>query len=211
MDEAVLKNRIDSLIAGGWDPKDASRGHELFQGAVTLLTAVHGSDSTHVKSLVKEAEQIRQKYPAHTVSGWLAVAAIGSLNNLKAELDAGLTGSLQRTITGEVLTDFIRLARISLDEKGDAAKNVAAVLAASVYEDTIRRLATTNGIPHIEKLSNVLTALKDKGLLQGSQVGIANSYLNFRNNALHADWDRVEGESVASVLGFVEQLLLRHF
>jgi hypothetical protein len=60
-------------------------------------------------------------------------------------------------------------------------------------------------------LADVLTALKDNGILQGSQVGIAQSYLNFRNNALHAKWDQIERESVASVLGFVEQLLLKHF
>lgn len=160
---------------------------------------------------MKDAEQIRTKYSAPYVSDWIGVIAKGALQNLKAELDAGLVGSLQRTITGEVLTDFIRLARTALEEKGDEAKKVAAVLAASVYEDTIRRLAITNAIPHMEKLADVLTALKDKGLLQGSQVGIANSYLNFRNNALHAQWDKVEREAVASVLGFVEQLLLKHF
>lgn len=211
MDEAVLKSRVDSLLAGGWDAKDATRGHELFQGVVTLLIAVHGSDSVHVKSLVKESEQIRSKYGPSAVSSWVAVVAIGALKNLKAELDAGLIGSLQRTITGEVLTDFIQLARTTLEEKGDAAKNVASVLAASVYEDTIRRLAATNGISHMDKLANVLAALKEKGLLQGSQVGIANSYLSFRNNALHSHWDKVEREAVVSVLGFVEQLLLKHF
>jgi len=100
---------------------------------------------------------------------------------------------------------------MALDERDAQAKNVAAVLAASVYEDTIRRLASTNGIPHEEKLSNVLVELKEKGLLQGSQVGIAQSYLSFRNNALHAQWDKVEKEAIASVLGFVEQILLRHF
>jgi uncharacterized protein YutE (UPF0331/DUF86 family) len=131
--------------------------------------------------------------------------------NLKAELDAGVVGSLQRVITGEVITDFVRLARTAMEEKEEQAKNVAAVLAASVYEDTMRRLALTNGLPHAEKLADVLTALKDNGILQGSQVGIAQSYLNFRNNALHAKWDQIERESVASVLGFVEQLLLKHF
>lgn len=211
MNEEDLKKRVESLLTVSTKSDKDIMGHELFQGALTLLTAVHGSDSIHVKSLVKEAEQIRNKYNASIVSGWLAVVAIGALKNLKDELDAGLTGSLQRTITGEVLTDFIQLARTVINEKGDAAKNVAAVLAASVYEDTIRRLATTNGIPHIEKLADVLTTLKDKGLLQGSQVGIANSYLNFRNKALHAEWDKVEREAVASVLGFVEQLLLKHF
>ena len=130
---------------------------------------------------------------------------------MKAELEAGIVGSLQKTITGGVLTDFLQLARAALAEKGDNAKNVAAVLAASLFEDTIRRIAISNGIPHVEKLQDVINELKTKEILQGSQVGIALSYLNFRNNSLHAQWDKVEREAVASVLGFVEQLLIRYF
>jgi hypothetical protein len=58
-------------------------------------------------------------------------------------------------------------------------------------------------------LQDVITELKNESLLKGSQVGIANSYLNFRNNALHAQWEKIERESVASVLGFCEQLMLK--
>jgi hypothetical protein len=204
MKEADLKNRVDALLSSG-------KEYELYQGALTLLAAVHGTGSIQVNALVKDAEQVRAKWSPGSGDREVGNLAHSALTNLKAELDAGIVGSLQRTITGEVLTDFIQLARTALEEKGDEAKKVAAVLAASVYEDTIRRLALTNGIPHTEKLSDVLTALKDNGLLQGSQVGIAVSYLNFRNNSLHAQWDKVERESVASVLGFVEQLLLKHF
>jgi hypothetical protein len=204
MKESDLKNRVEALLSSGKD-------YELYQGALTLLSAVHGTGSIQVDALVKDAEQVRSKWSPASGDREVGRLARKALSNLKGELDAGLVGSLQRTITGEVLTDFIHLARTALEEKGDEAKKVAAVLAASVYEDTIRRLALTNGIPHIEKLADVLTSLKDKGLLQGSQVGIANSYLNFRNNALHAQWDKVEREAVVSVLGFVEQLLLKHF
>ena len=97
-----------------------------------------------------------------------------------------------------MLSDFLQLARAALDEKGDGAKNVAAVLAAALFEDSIRRLSISDGAPHIERLQDVITDLKDRGVLKGSQVGIANSYLNFRNNALHAQWDKIERESVAS-------------
>lgn len=44
-----------------------------------------------------------------------------------------------------------------------------------------------------------------------SEFPIAQSYLSFRNHALHANWDKIEKESIHSVLGFVEQLLLKHF
>lgn len=209
MNETQILARIDALLVSKTDR--SQKGHELFLGTLTLLEAVHGTDSVHVRSLTKEVEQMRQKYTAIHVSEWMAAISTGALQNLKGEIENGIVGSLQRTITGEVITDFIRLARMALDERDPQAKNVAAVLAASVYEDTIRRLAATNGIHQREKLSDALVELKEKGLLQGSQVGIAQSYLSFRNNALHAQWDKVEKEAIASVLGFVEQLLLKHF
>lgn len=53
--------------------------------------------------------------------------------------------------------------------------------------------------------------MKDAGLLVAPQLGIALSYLNFRNHALHAQWNVIDRAAVESVLGFVEQLLLKHF
>jgi hypothetical protein len=135
----------------------------------------------------------------------------GTLQNLKAEIKAGLIEGLQKTLTGEVLTDFLKLARITLKEKGEGAKNVASVLGAALFEDTTRRLATLNGISHKEKLASVLVELKNQKILQGSQVGIAQSYLNYRNNSLHADWDKIDRPEIQSVLAFTEELLLRHF
>lgn len=126
----------------------------MLQGAITLLAIVHGPNSVQVKSLVKDAGQIRAKYAPIGVSDFLGQVAKGVLSNLKAELDAGVVGSLQRGITGEVITDFVKLARTAMEEKEEQAKNVAAVLAASVYEHTMRRLALTNGLPHAEKLAD---------------------------------------------------------
>jgi len=175
------------------------------------MTILYGPKSTQVENFIEEGQKMRDRYAPGTAANFVGELAEGALKNMKSELAAGVIGSLQRTITGEVLTDFLQAARAALDEKGDDAKNIAAVLAAALFEDTIRRLATADGIPHIEKLQDVITELKNKAVLQGPQVGIANSYLKFRNDSLHAQWENVGRESVVSVLGFVEQLLLKHF
>jgi hypothetical protein len=212
MEDEDIKKRIDALLAGGRGSGDSdARSHELFHGALNIMVLLYGPSSTQVQNFTKEAEVIRGKWIGAHYLDPINLLSEGALRNMKAEIETGLIGSLQKTITGDVLADFLQLARAALNEKGDDAKNVAAVLAAALFEDTMRRLATANGIAHIDKLQVVITELKDKGVLQGSQVGVANSYLNFRNSALHAQWDRVERESVASVLGFVEQLLIRHF
>ena len=41
--------------------------------------------------------------------------------------------------------------------------------------------------------------------------GTRQSYLTFRNHAMHAQWNEIESEAVNSVLGFVEQLVLKYF
>ncbi len=136
----------------------------------------------------------------------------GTMQNVKAELDGGIVGSLRQQLTGAVLADFLGLARTVLEDKNEAAKNVAAVLAAAAYEDTIRRMGRElAGLVGRDDLADVIEALKKAKVLVSPQLTIAISFLKFRNDALHADWDNIERESVITVLGFVQELLLKHF
>jgi hypothetical protein len=140
------------------------------------------------------------------------LAVKGALENLRQEVEAGLLTSLEQRITSDVLSDLIQLARAALVETGEGPKNVAAVLVAAAYEDTLRRIAKEHaGVIGQDKLESVIRKLKDAGLLVPPQLGIAQSHLNFRNRALHAQWDTIDRVGVETVLAFVEQLLLKHF
>jgi hypothetical protein len=186
----------------------ASTGHsheEKVQGTASLLALVYGQESTQLATFNRRMSE------DPSASGLVRLCT-GVLQNMASEIEAGLTGSLRQQIAGEVLTDLVQLSRSVLGEPGDKAKNVAAVLAAAAFEDTIRRMGNTlvGGIGQ-DDLADVLNKLKTSQVILGPQVGIAQSYLSFRNHALHANWDKIERESVHSVLGFVEQLLLKHF
>lgn len=208
MDESAIRRRLGELLSLK-TLTDRQASSHAFQGALTLLTAVYGPTSPHVKDLERLAGR---RSPASDDSFERGSAAKGALQNLQGDLDAGLVGSLRNQIAGSVIAGFLDLARLTLEQPGDNAKNVAAVLAAAAYEDTLRRMgAELAGVVERPKLAVVLENLKSSGALQGSQFGIAQSYLQFRNDALHADWPKLQRESVASVLGFVEQLLLKHF
>lgn len=211
MNKGALLKRIDELLAlsGVQNEGFASRVQEMFHGAVDIMVILYGSSSVQLQNFLKEEEAIHKNFVGSRGAEYREQLTRGVLKNLKAAIETGIIESLQKSITGEVLSDFLQLARTVFDEKGDNAKNVASVLAAALFEDTLRRIAILNGIPHIEKLQDVITELKNMNLLKGPQVGIANSYLSFRNNALHAQWDKIERESVASVLGFCEQLMIK--
>jgi hypothetical protein len=66
-------------------------------------------------------------------------------------------------IGGEVLRDLLGLARVALDED---QKDVAAVLAAAAFEDTMRRMGRELAyIQDRPKLSDVLQTLQAKHVL----------------------------------------------
>lgn len=218
MPEATLVNRAKALLAkcqqkheGDW----AAKGTELLQGTLTIMTEAYGHETPRVRSFQEAHKRAFEDGVSHDF-GWRARQAVpvirGALENILGELDAGLIGNLRKEIAGEILTDFIQLARKTLEGQTDGAKNVAAVLAAAAYEDTIRRMGRDfAGVLGRDDLSDVITALKNQGVLKSPQLGIAISYMSFRNHALHANWEQIDRSSVASVLGFVEGLLLKHF
>lgn len=214
MPENALVSRTKALIAkcqeeGNW----AAKGTELLQGTLTIMTEAYGHGSPHVRSFQEVHTRAFEDGPAGDI-GFRARQAVpvirGALENVLGELDAGLIGNLRKEITGEIITDFIQLARKTLEGQTEGAKNVAAVLAAAAYEDTIRRMGRDfAGVLGQDDLSDVINALKSQGVLKSPQLGVALSYMSFRNHALHANWEQIDRSSVTSVLGFVEELLLK--
>ena len=98
----------------------------MFSGALTLLSAVYGPDSPQARTLQDVANELRNSklYNYQHNMGMLIQAVQGALRNLKQELDSGLTGSLQRRLTSDVLTDLVQLARTVLDESGDSDRTL---------------------------------------------------------------------------------------
>jgi hypothetical protein len=210
LDRTTLLTRIDALwtLANTVEP---SQIHAALQGTLTLVRLLYGTGSAQEDSLnsALKRTQAVSAGPVFTVPTYLAPSVRGTLLALRGDIEAGLVGDLKRKAVGEVMADMLTLAKETLTAD---TKNVAAVLTAASFEDVIRRLGSTFvGIHDRRKLSEVLIALKEGKILEGAQFGIAQSYLQFRNDAVHADWDKVDSSAVSSCIGFVEQLLMKHF
>lgn len=213
MDVEAIKVRLKDLLQDSQGSKNLEVQNRVHQGTLGLLHVLYGRDSSRERDMCNALDRIAKSYyPGVPASVDSSINALrGVLQAIQADVEVGMLGSLRDAVTSEVLSDLIKLARTVSDEGGEATKNVAAVLAAAAFEDSLRRLAASAGLPHQEKLADVVTALKEKDVLQGAQVGIAQSYLSFRNRALHAKWTEVDRPEVASILGFTEALLVKHF
>jgi hypothetical protein len=215
MDEAKIKARIEELLnTHSQGIQDASAwASELYQGALSMLELTHGENCSQISALrdVVEGHQKIKENP-YRVAAEIAASAQGALRNLKREVEEGLVGNLRREVTGEVLGDWLQLAKATLDEGGPNSKNVAAVLAAAAFEDTLRRLgATYCGIHTRESLPTILAELKKADVLRGSQVSVVQAHFPFRNDAMHADWSKIDVVAVGTALSLVQELLLKHF
>ena len=219
LDTQVLLKRIDQLLGTSMPAGDQHGIHvavsEALHGTLTLAAILYGDREGALQMRMLTDAMQRAKtdktnvaYVQHKVV-WPAVQ--GALRAMRGDVEAGLVGNIERRAAGEVIADMLGLAKEALSQGSEGAKNVAAVLAAAAFEDAMRRmgaaLANVKGRP---KLAEVLESLKAAGILVGAPFGTAQSYLKLRNDALHADWARLDGSVIGSCIAFVEQQILQH-
>ena len=107
------------------------------------------------------------------------------------------------------------MATLSLSSKEALAngnKDVAGVLASAALEDGLKRYARLNGLQvDNATMTEVINALKSKGLVSGASKSLVESMPSIRNNALHARWEKIDATGVSGIINFVEQFLLAKF
>lgn len=129
-----------------------------------------------------------------------------------ADFEAGLSRSTRVQAQGEVLGDFVALAREALAAKSEGAERVGSVLAAAALEETLKQIGEAGGADVYNRdMRGVIQKLKDAGLLSGAQPGLANGFVTFRDNAFHGQFDRIERATTDSALAFVQGLLAERF
>jgi hypothetical protein len=176
--------------------------------AISMATAFYGSGSQQVEIIKRRVDSIPKEKGSAYPEIMIYEFAVGCIENMVAEIKGGLVQNIRLGIVGEIVADLVSMAREALDGK---SVPVAAVLAAAAFEDLMRRLGQEKaGITSRIKLDQVLIELKEKGVLQGGEPGVAQSFLRFRNDSLHADWNNVTESQVSSCLGLLDSLIIKH-
>ena len=167
--------------------------------SLSFLERIFGASQIYYKEFIENVA---------TDSSSDSEAGINILQAAKAEIEGGWLFTVEGQVSAEIFADFIALAKEALDDN----KDVAAVLACAALEDALKRVAIKENLDVDDKdMSEVINALKAKGVIKGAQAPIVQSYVKLRNKAFHAEWDKFDKESVSSVIGFTEQFLLRNF
>jgi hypothetical protein len=191
----VSRNQLGSWV-------DAESWHRWATSALDHLRRTFGPDATHCKHF----ERI---YSRNSPGQQELEAARGVFDAARSDYSRGYLFSTQAAITGEILGDLVGLAKAALD---GGQVHVAGVLASAALEDALKRFASREGLSvESASMTEVVSALKAKGLVGGAQKTILESMPKLRDWAMHANWDRLTAEAVGGQLGFVERFLLEHF
>jgi uncharacterized protein YutE (UPF0331/DUF86 family) len=206
-DNNKVIRRIDELMN-----LESGRDSEIVSGTINILEQLYGGNSHKTKAFLEQhAACCKQKdhNDMRRALENLAYSTKGVLQSVKSEVEAGLVENIQLQAQGGVFGDFITAARQALEENN---KDVAAVLACAALEDALKRYAEQKGLNVSDAdMSQVVNALKSQGLLKDPQASIVQSYVKLRNKAFHAEWGKIEKESVNSAIGFTEQFILSNF
>jgi Domain of unknown function (DUF4145) len=168
----------------------------------SLILAVYGDSSPHYQNFISAFSQC-----AGYDNNILELQGI--FLSAKDDFEGGYVFNVDLRISGEVFGDFVAAAKAALDS-GEHV--VSAVLACAALEDALKRYAVANGLEVEGKpMEDVVNALKSKSLVSGSQKGLLSAMPKIRNNAMHAQWEKITPQDAGSVIGFVEQFLLTNF
>lgn len=172
---------------------------------MNLLSAAFGKESSHFITFNKAYAECGGYYSG--MSYFLTLKSI--FLAAKSDYEGGYVFSVEKSMSAEILGDFVSMAKLALSE---GYKDVAAVLACAALEDTLKRYAKLNELDVNDKeMPEVISALKAKGLVSGAQKSLLDAMPKIRNYAMHADFDKIKEPDVNSVIGYVEQFLLSNF
>jgi hypothetical protein len=150
------------------------------------------------------------------VDGWpgYRVLAYGAvLRALRADIADGYVTTLEGLVHADVFADFLEMAKDLLDK---GYKDPAAVLAGSILEEHLRKLAAIvdvadrddNGRPlKADRLNASLCAAGAYNKLEEKSV---TASLDLRNNAAHGHYDQYDHRQVDALVTTVRDFLVRH-
>lgn len=215
---AAIVGEIDDLfdrIALEWD--DALDGRRLLddhgdsalQGVLTSWTAAIERFSGPSSVYTAQARAILK-------AGWAisykVVQMHGVLAALRLDYEAGYLRSVEELIHADLFGDFLEMAD-ELQNRG--YKDPAAVIARSVLEEHLRKLAERQGLSIAvagkPKNADTLNAdLAKAGVYNKIEQKNVTAWLGHRNDAAHGHYGSYDAVQVALLIQSVREFLTRH-
>lgn len=149
---------------------------------------------------VLEDEHLKTGVPHHSMQKLL-----GLLQSAAEEMKAGLMRKAEYVFVATTFDDFLDHAA----EYHKAGKKMeSSVLASTVFEDAVRKLAQKHSVPESGRsLETVIDELTKKGALTPVKAKRVKGFAGVRNSALHAQWNEFDIRDVGELINGTRELV----
>lgn len=177
--------------ATGTSDQDVARANVILLSALKKYAPPASPHVDHAEAVLKQGG---------LSNDWCRGQLIGIVQALRYEYASGALQSIAELVHADLFTDFLQMARHQA-EKG--FKDPGAVIAAGVFEQHLRRLATKNNVSVTKENGDHKSAEAiNQDLTKAGAYDIANqkevtALLAFRNSAAHGEWDKYDAKQVA--------------
>jgi hypothetical protein len=208
LDDILRRVTATVAMAGNHDVSDV--GDATLIEFITLLASAVDRLAPRGSVYASSAKEIRS---SGDLAGYRVKALIGVARALREDYAAGYVTSVEEILHADVFADFLEMADELL---GKGYKDAAAVIAGTVLEEQLRKLAgranltvqDDQGKPlKAERLNADLTKATVYNALDQKSV---TAWLGLRNDAAHGHYERYDEQQVRLVIEGVRNFVARH-
>lgn len=176
-----------------------------------MIKRLYPADSQHLESYKACLSQYKFAAMHSNYYQHLAIAT-GLLSGVLHELEKGLLSDIKQLLQADIFADFLEMAEHLLKEN---YKDASAVIIGSVLEDTLRKLAETNGVPTATggkplTIDPLNAALANAGIYNKLVQKQITGWADLRNKAAHGHYDEYDKHQVEMMLLFTQDFCSRH-
>ena len=192
-------------------------GDEYFRGTDVDKSAIHARLHAAIDRWSVQGDTYQRNAAAiearNASTGWKAIEMLGVLRALRDDYEAGYMRSVEELVQADLFSDLLEMAKELLDK---GMKDPGAVLAGSVLEEHLRKLAGSVSVPIVDangrhrKADGINAELAKAGVYNKLEQKSVTAWLDLRNHAAHGEYEEYDYKQVASLIDSVRDFLLRH-
>jgi hypothetical protein len=172
-----------------------------------LIRRLYGADS-HYFQMFDRVTNIVGFNNMHSNHHFHVSEMVGIFKAVQHDIKSGMLTNFRRLVQAEIFADFLEMAEHLL---GEGYKDAAAVLLGAVLEDSLRKIADSNGVALLGPTGKPLTidplnvSLAKKGVYGPLVQKQITTWADLRNNAAHGHFDRYDAAQVQQMLLSVQK------
>ncbi len=178
----------------------------LFQAWLSSVSNILETASPPNSFFLNEAKRLMtNEEMKFSISTGVVSKMLGLLQSAQQEWVKGLLRKIEYILAAETFDNFLDHAAVY--HKGNK-KIEAAVLASAVLEDTVKKIASKNGLSTKgQSLEPLIEELSKNGVITPVKAKRIKAFSGVRNHALHAEWNDFDTKDVGEMIKGIKELI----